>query len=286
MLKIENLKKTFENQRFQLEDISFHLPKGYLMGLIGENGVGKSTILKCLLGLYKPEQGNIWIDGMDLREQEREAKDLMGFVVEQDVFPLSWRVEKSAKTFGKYYSSYEHSSFLRYCQRFRVNQRLTYKELSKGEKMKFQFAFALAHHPRLLVLDEPTANFDPEFRREFLKELAAFMEDGEHSVLLATHLMEDVEQLGDYVTYVKNGKLLFSLDQEQLENRFRMVYGESYLLDLLPKEAVLYREKHLLGEKALVRHRKRYEYQKELEVQIPGLNELFYCLEKGGVSAC
>lgn len=184
MLKLNNVSKKFPN--FSLQDISFELPKGYIMGLIGENGAGKTTILNHILGLYQPNSGTITIDGMTYREQEKQIKNRLGYVLTDEIFGGELTLVENANMYGKYYEHYKQPIFHEYCRRFQLEETKKFKHLSKGEKLKFQFAFALSHQPKLLVLDEPTANFDPDFRKEFLQILTEFVSDGEKSVLLAT----------------------------------------------------------------------------------------------------
>ena len=280
MLELVNVTKEFKNSGFVARDISFHLPKGYIMGLIGENGAGKSTIIKCILGLYRPDQGEIVVDGMQYAEHEKEIKNAIGFVLAEDMFPRNMSIVNIARAFGKFYENFDYGMWQQYCERFGLSVTCKYKRLSKGERLKFQFAFALAHHPKLLVLDEPSAHFDPEFRKEFLKELSHFVEDGEHSVLLATHIMEDVEQLGDYITFVQDGTILFSEDREILQERCRLVTGEACYIRQLDKGKIIYQEDGTYGSRALVHHKPWSTYHEQLTVEVPGLNELFYGIAK------
>ena len=145
--------------------------------------------------------------------------------------------------------------------------------------MKFQFAFALAHKPKLLLLDEPTGNFDPEFREEFLKELKNFIADGEHSIILATHLTEDLDQLADYIVYIEKGEQLLAMDIETLHDTFRMVAGDAYKIRTLPQESVIHIEDGTYGAKALIRHRRRFTYT-GLTVNKPTIEELMYFITK------
>ena len=240
MLQVRNLSKTMSG--FQLRDISFQLPKGYIMGLIGENGAGKTTLINCILGLYKQSGGAIEIDGLTYQKQEKQIKNEIGFVLNEDFFHGELTVLSNAQINGKYYTNYRDELFLEYCNRFDLQNNQKYKRLSKGEKLKFQFAFALAHQPKLLVLDEPTANFDPDFRKEFFKILTEFVADGEKSVLLATHLTEDLDRIADYITFLHKGTLLFSMDREALEKKYRLVSGEKYLIKQMDKERIIYQE--------------------------------------------
>lgn len=279
MVKAQNLCK--EMQGFSLEDVSFHLPKGYIMGLIGENGAGKTTLLHCILGIYKLSGGSLEIDGRTYGEQEKEIKNEIGFVLAEDYFYSELTLQKNAKMFGKYYENFEEELFVTYCERFGLQIKQKYENVSKGERLKFQFAFALAHRPKLLVLDEPTANFDPDFRKEFIKILTEFVADGEKSVILATHMTEDLDRIADYITFLHQGQVLFSMDREALEQKYRIVTGPKYLIKQMDKERIIHQEDGTYGTKALVLHRKYAPYREELSVEIPSVEDIMYYILKG-----
>ncbi|MFW5630489.1 MAG: ABC transporter ATP-binding protein [Acetivibrio ethanolgignens] len=279
MVEVKNVKKQLGS--FVLEDISFSLPKGYIMGLIGANGAGKTTLLHLLLGLYAPDEGSVKIDGMEAYDEEVRVRGEIGYVLNEELFCGGMTLLQNGDLYGKYYESYDRELLKAYCGRFGLLVNKPLKKYSKGEKLKFQFAFALAHKPKLLLLDEPMASFDPEFRQEFVKVLMEFMENGEHSIVLATHLTRDLERLSDYVTFLDKGRLVFSLERGQLEERYRMVSGEAYKLRLLPKEQVIYKEKREFCSRALVKHNRLAGYDRELQVEIPSLEDIMYYILKG-----
>lgn len=279
MIKIQGLTKKLEG--FTLEDINIDLPKGYIMGLVGENGAGKTTLLNLILGLYKPSEGEIFIDGMTYQENEKEIRNEIGYVLVEDVFSGEMKLKEQADMYGKYYKNYDSSLFSEYSSRFELEEKRKYKKLSKGEKLKFQFAFALAHSPKLLILDEPTANFDPEFRDEFLRIITEFVADGEHSVLLATHMTDELDRIADYVTFLHHGTVKFSVPRDELEKKYRLVSGEDYLINLIKKERIIYKEKGKYATTALVEHSKHAFYSKELEFSVPSIENIMYYMIKG-----
>ena len=152
--------------------------------------------------------------------------------------------------------------------------------MSAGEKLKFQFAFALSHRARLLILDEPTANFDPEFRKQFLHMITSFIKNGDCSVILATHQLQELDQIADYITLIHCGKLVFSMEKEILTERFRIVKGEDYKINLLRQEQVIYKETKEYASSALVRYRKIDMYDPALAVSVPTTEEILYCFVK------
>lgn len=279
MLKVEHITKKLG--RFKLEDISFEIPKGYICGLIGPNGAGKTTLLHLILGLYQAQEGQIWINGREVRQEERAVKEDIGYVLNEELFEQGSTLAQNGDRFGKYYSGYEKKVLEEYCSRFGLDMNKKLKAFSKGEKLKFQFAFALAHHPKLLILDEPTANFDPEFRQEFLEILSDFVSDGERSVVLATHVTEDLDRLADYITFLYGGKLIFHMSREEMEDSFRLVSGENYKVKLLPEKRLIYRETGKYSSKALVRHGKYSLYDRELSIDRPSIEDVMYYIVKG-----
>lgn len=276
MIEVREFSKSLPT--LTLQDISFHLPKGYIMGLVGENGAGKTTLLKSLLGLYKADCGEICIDGMNYPNQEKEIKDEIGFVLQEDLFCENLSLEENADLYGFYYREYSHEKFLEYCKRFSLQEKKKLKKLSKGEYLKFQFAFALSHSPKLLLLDEPTANFDSEFREEFIKILSEFVYDGKKSVILSTHITEDLDRIADYITFLHKGKLVFSKDREELAHTYMLLTGEEYKINLLPKEEVFYKEKGTYGTKVLVKYRERYRDNPAYTVDSPNIEDIMYYL--------
>ena len=279
VIEISNLTKKYKN--FLLDNISFSVPGGFVSGFIGENGAGKSSILKLLLGILTPEEGQISIFGTTYEENEKGIKNNVGYVLAEDgLFLGEMNLLENARLFGKYYENFSESLFCNYASEFGLKN-IKVKKLSRGEYLKFQFAFALSHKPKLLLLDEPTANFDPEFRRKFLCVITDFIKDGRKSVILATHLTEDLEQIADYVTFIDHGRLLFSMDRESINKYFRMAAGEEYKINLLPKENIIYKEAGKYGTRALVKHGRWSQYDDALNITYPLLEELMYFILKG-----
>lgn len=282
--------------KFQMEDISFELPGGYICGLVGRNGAGKTTLLHLLLGLYRADAGEIVIDGMHYDKEEKMIHDRMGTVLVEELFLPELAIRDNADYFGKYYSGYRWERMEEYLVRFRLfkeeeasaaeednswGQRgIKFGALSKGQKLKCQFAFALACEPEILILDEPTGNFDPAFREQFFQIIQEFIADGKRSVILATHLTEDLDRLTDYLIYLENGRQVFAGDIESFREEYRIVSGERYKLLLIPKDRLICMEEKKYGAKALVQHRKSYHYDAELTVTVPTIEEFMYYYSK------
>lgn len=191
-------------------------------------------------------------------------------------------LQENAANYGRFYSNYDESLFQKLLECYGLDARKKYKQLSKGEELKFQFAFALSHDPKLLILDEPTGNFDPEFRDEFLETLKEFIADGKHSVILATHLTDDLDRIADYIIYMEQGRVLLATDIEDIRTRYRIVAGDEYRMKLLPKQRIIHMERGEFATKALVYHRKIDEYDASYTVTVPTVEEFMYFVSKRG----
>ena len=276
MIDCNNVSKRFTS--FSLKNITFNLPAGYICGLIGENGSGKTTLINILSGLYSYD-GEVRISGRDYCNHEYDIKQDIGVVVHGDIFEAKESLISNANYFGRFYKKYSKNLLENYLERFNLNDKKKYKELSKGEKLKFALAFALAHEPRLLLLDEPGANFDIEFRKEFNSLLREFIIDGTRSVILSTHIISDVETFADYILFLKNGEQVLFGDVETIREKYRMVSGEKYKIKLL-KDRIIYLEEGRISCNALVKHDKQ-GYDRKLKVWEPGIDELMYYIGKG-----
>ena len=276
MIDCNNVSKRFTS--FSLKNITFNLPAGYICGLIGENGSGKTTLINILSGLYSYD-GEVRISGRDYCNNEYDIKQDIGVVVHGDIFEAQESLISNGNYFGRFYKKYSKNLLENYLERFNLNDKKKYKELSKGEKLKFALAFALAHEPRLLLLDEPGANFDIEFRKEFNSLLREFISDGTRSVVLSTHIISDVEKFADYILFLKNGEQVLFGDVETIREKYRMVSGEKYKIKFL-KERIIYLEEGRISCNALVKHDKQ-GFDKELKVWEPGIDELMYYIGKG-----
>lgn len=267
---------------FKLNPITFELPGGYIMGLIGPNGAGKTSLIHLLLGLYQADEGEIYIDGKSYEDSEQEIRELLGCVLLEELFDPALTLRQNGDEYGSFYKNYNGELLEKHLTRFNLDGSSRFRELSKGEKLKFQFAFALSHDAKLLILDEPTGNFDSSFRREFFKILKEFIADGERSVVLSTHLTEDLDRIADYICYLDKGNLLFAGDIEKLHDKYRIATAEEYKIKLLRKEHIIHIEKGEYGTRALIEYHKRIPYDKEVTLTVPTIEELMYFITKSG----
>ena len=274
MIEVKGLSKELKN--FQLDNLFFTIPTGYICGLVGQNGAGKTTLLHLLLGLYQADEGELLIDGMTYANEEKRIRNIIGTVLTEELFDASLTLIQNGDVYGRYYDAYDKKAMEDYLELFGLEKNRKFGRLSKGEKLKCLFAFGLSHDAKLLILDEPTGNFDPEFREQFFKILKEFIADGSRSVVLATHLTEDLDCMADYLIYLEKGKQVFAGDIEEFRDSYRMVSGEAYKIKLLHKEKIIHMEENSYGAKALVAHSRLNHYDRELQVVYPSIEEFMY----------
>lgn len=205
---------------FKIEDVTFTLDKGYIMGLVGYNGSGKTTLFRLMANLY-PYKGEILIDGFDCNKQEARVKDITAFISEDQNFFFEENAIINGEIYGPYYSNWDNDTFIKYLNRFEVPRGTKLRNLSRGAFLKFQLAFAIAHHPILYAMDEPTAGFDPVFRYDFLRVIQDIVAEENASILLSTHNTSELDKIADYITMLDNGKVVFSKDVETLSDEYR-----------------------------------------------------------------
>jgi len=206
---------------FSIEDVTFSLEKGYVMGLVGYNGAGKTTLFRLMANQYKKYEGEILIDGYDCRTQEAKVKDITAFISDDQNFFFEENVLKNAEIYSGFYSNWDADTFRKYLDRFEISTRTNLIDLSRGTFLKFQLAFAAAHHPVLYAMDEPTAGFDPVFRYDFLRIIQGIVAEENASILFSTHNTSDLDKVADYITMLDNGRVMFSKDVETLSDEYQ-----------------------------------------------------------------
>lgn len=208
VLSVKHLTKHYPN--FTLQNITFSIKPGRIMGLIGKNGAGKSTTLKSMLKLVHPDSGTIEMFGKNFNEHEESCKQDLGVVLGGIDFYNHKKLADIAKVTKRFYKNWDDASFQKYLQTFELDPQKKVKELSTGMKVKFMIAMALSHHAKLLILDEPTSGLDPVSRDDLLALFRQLVKDGERSILFSTHITSDLEKCADDITYINDGELLAS----------------------------------------------------------------------------
>jgi ABC-2 type transport system ATP-binding protein len=251
VLFVQSLSKSYRD--FALRDVSFTLPMGYIMGLIGPNGSGKTTTIRCILNMVRPDRGRITVFGQDAAACEQRIKANLGVVFDSNSFVDEWKMADVEKAYALFYPAWDGKKFWSLLSKFSIGREKRVKELSKGMQMKLMLSCAFSYDAALLILDEPTSGLDPVSRDELLAILSAYIEDGKHSVLFSTHITSDLEKIADYITYLHLGEMIFSGEKEQFLDSYRVLRGDPSALDASLEEKLIGLRTFATGYEALVK---------------------------------
>lgn len=237
VIEANNISKEYKG--FNLENVSFSLPKGYIMGLIGPNGSGKTTTIKTILNLVKADSGEIYVFGKRNLENREVILQNVGTVFDSHSFLPEWTAGEINKIYSWFYTQWSQETFEKNLDRFSINKHKMVKDMSKGTQMKLMIACALSYDAKLLILDEPTSGLDPVARDGLIDILGRYVEDGEHSVLFSTHITSDLEKIADYITFLLNGKLIYSGDKNSLQEKYLKIKGNYKKLNNENKQYII-----------------------------------------------
>ena len=280
-LEIRGARKTYTG--FALRDVNLTVPAGHVMGLIGPNGAGKTTLMKLVMNLITRDGGKIEVFGLDNVANEAEVKARIGFVYDEPCFPLDTNARDLGWAIGPFYSGWDNDRYRRLLGEFGVPERKRFKSLSKGMQMKLALAIALAHDADLLLMDEPTAGLDLEFRRELLQHLAAVLQDERKAVLFSTHVTSDLERFADFITLIRDGEIVFSLPTDDLRDAWGIVRGDAEVLEHLDAPDVRGVRRGPYGVEALVADAAtaRARCGPEVIIDRPSLDDVLVLMTRG-----
>ena len=266
-LEIRGLCKSYAD--FSLRDVSFSLPKGAIMGFIGQNGAGKTTTIKTILNITGRNAGEIKILGLDNLKDECRAKEQLGVVFDDLCFHDTLNIKQINRIFKGVYKNWNEEIFFKYIERFSLPVRKKIKDFSRGMRMKLSIAGALSHGAKLLLLDEPTSGLDPIVRNEILDILMEYVQDENNSILLSSHIISDLEKIADYITFIDGGKILLSDSKDNLLDNHRIIKcGENELGAI---------------DKADIIHIKKYNFYCEVLVKNTGEKYTNLTIDKAGI---
>lgn len=236
-IEINNLNKNYQD--FQLKDVSFKVPRGSIVGFIGENGAGKTTTIKSILNLVKRDEGTIELLGMDTLKDEKKIKESVGVVMDGCNFHDNLKTGDISKMMKSIYKNWNQQMFQHYLKEFKLPDNKIIKEFSRGMKMKLQIAVALSHEAELLILDEATSGLDPIVREEILDVFMEFIQDEKHAILISSHITSDLDKIADYIVFIHQGEILLDEEKETLlsqmgilkcsEEDFRKLEGNEFI---------------------------------------------------------
>ncbi len=234
-LTISGLTKTYPD--FVLDHVSFSVPRGSIVGLIGENGAGKSTTINAALGLIQKEAGHVAVLGKDTLDSE--TKEQIGVVFDGSNYPEILSPGKINRIMKNIYGTWDEQTYFRLLKQFSLSPDKQIKQFSRGMKMKLAISAALSHHCKLLILDEATSGLDPVIRDDILDMLLDFVQDEEHSVLLSSHITSDLEKISDYIVFIHEGKVVFFKTKDELIEQYGIIKCGAAQFDALDKSDII-----------------------------------------------
>ncbi|MGO3751717.1 MAG: ABC transporter ATP-binding protein [Peptoniphilaceae bacterium] len=220
MNKIEIKSLNKEYQKFALKNVDFSIPKGYVTGFIGKNGMGKTTTIKSILSLIQ-YNGDIFSINRDEKIELDNQK--IGVIMDDSFLAKDWNMSLVNKAMLIGYNQWDENAYWQYLEKFNIDKNLKVKELSRGMKIKLMLSIALSHNAELLILDEPTSGLDPSMREEFVEVISDYMQDERHTVLFSTHITQDLESIADYIVFIDNGEIVLFLEKEEFINYFMIL---------------------------------------------------------------
>lgn len=238
---------------FALEDLNLTLPQGCIMGLVGENGAGKSTTIRLILDLIRRDDGSITLLGQDNREAGPLAREDVGVVLDEVGLSECLTPRQVGKVMALTFRNWDDERYTNLLKRLSLPEKKKFKDLSRGMKMKLGIAVALSHHPKLLILDEATSGLDPVVREEVLELFLDFTRDETHSVLISSHIVSDLDKICDYMAFLHQGKLLVCEEKDALKERYGLLQCDRALLSELDPSAILGSRTSPYGVEAIVR---------------------------------
>jgi len=277
-LEIRDLSKSYKD--FSLEHLNLTLPGGCIMGLVGENGAGKSTTIKLILNMIHRDGGSISILGRDNVTEMQSLKEEIGVVLDEVGMPECLNRKQVNRIMALSFKNWDAEYFERLCDKLGVPNQKKFGEYSKGMKMKIGIAAAMSHHPKLLILDEATSGLDPVVRDDVLDLLNDFTRDEDHAVLVSSHIVSDLEKICDYIAFMHQGRLVLCEEKDRLSELYGLIRCTKAQLDELDAHAVIGKRQSPYGVEAVVR---RDALPAGMEAGPVDLEELFVMMVRGRV---
>lgn len=240
-IEISNVTKTLNEFELNIENLN--IEKGFITGFIGPNGSGKTTTIKLILNMIFKDRGSIKIFGKEYKSDDIDIKQIIGYVGDVSGYIPESKLKDIKKGISVFYKNWDEKVYQKYVEKFKLNENKRYKDLSKGQQKKFELVMALSHHPKIIIMDEPTANLDPLVRNEFLEILQEHIEKEEATVFYSTHITSDLDKVSDYLVFIYNGKIILKGERDIILDNHRIIRGNKNLIDNdTKKELVSFKE--------------------------------------------
>ena len=256
-LKVENLSKKYDD--FLLDKVSFYVPKGNIVGFIGENGAGKSTTINTMLDIIERDSGDVYILDSEKNKIINSIRERIGVVFDGNNFPEDLTPQKLNNVLKAIYTNWEEKKFYEFIEKFNLPKNKKIKNFSRGMKMKLSISVALSHKAELLILDEATSGLDPIVRDDILDILLDFVQDEKNSILISSHITSDLEKVADYIVFIHKGKVIFEETKDNLIYNYGMMKCKTKEFDFLDKKDIIRFRKMDYGYEILVKNKNEME---------------------------
>lgn len=250
-IEIKDVSKAYGD--FQLSNLNLTLPSGFIMGLVGENGAGKSTTVKLILNMIKMDSGSITLLGRDNQKGMEYTKEDIGVVLDEVGFPDCLTAIQIGRMMKNTYHNWQKSTYDDYLAKWSIPKNKMFQDLSRGMKMKLGIAVALSHNPKLLIFDEATNGLDPVVRDEVMDIISEFTRDSCHAVLISSHIVNDLEKICDYIAFLHKGRLLLCEEKDILLSEYGILHCTSQQLEEMNPSAIIGKRESAYGVEAVVR---------------------------------
>ncbi|MGG3800874.1 ABC transporter ATP-binding protein [Metabacillus fastidiosus] len=282
VVELKNATKKFKD--FSVKNIDLQVKQGFVTGFIGANGAGKSTTIKMMMNLLKPDAGEVKIFGLDYKTHEKAIKERIGFVYDGNVFFEGLNLKDIKRIVAPAYKQWNDTLFYQYVEKFELPLNKAMKTFSKGMQMKASLAVALSHHAELIIMDEPTAGLDPIFRRELLDLLQELMIDGNRTIFFSTHITTDLDRIADYIAFMQRGELVFTQSIHDVAENYALIKGGLDLLDRDTEKAFVHVHRASTGFEALTDNIKAVKntFGDTVVIERASLEDIMYYF-KGGI---
>ncbi len=282
ILELRQVSKTFPKSDFTLDNVSFTLPYGAIMGFVGENGAGKTTTIGCILNTIAKDGGTVKLFGRQMLDADTDIREKIGVVYDGDNFPAYWTAKQLARLMHGFYMNWDDALFDKYLEEFKLPAKQKIKRFSRGMTMKLAIAAALSHHPQLLILDEATSGLDPIMREEMLDVFLDFVQEEDHSILLSSHITSDLEKVADYITFIHDGKLIMTVSKNDLVYHYAVMrLRESQFLALDRSDVIAYRKRDYQIDVLVADGEMAQRKYKDVIVDHVSVDEIMLLLVKG-----
>lgn len=280
ILEVRNLNKTYKD--FQLKDVNLTIPKGYIMGFVGQNGAGKTSTINLINHICKCDSGSIKIDGISYADDPVRYKESIAYVGDECYFTKGLKVKNVKQTLKEFYPTFDSEKFDSLIEKYNLPINKNIINFSRGMKVKLMFATVFSRDAKLLILDEATNGLDPVVREELMGELQKYIENGERSILFSTHVLSDLEEIADYITFIDNGRIILQKPKDEMLEEYMIIKGDYSNLTEQQKKYLIGVENKNYGFEALIESNNAQNFDGQFVFEKPNVSQIMLHTIKEG----